>query len=196
MKCLFSSSCCIGPHSRVWIRAAHTKPRAAIAIMVSLPESVVLKVPWVQAVTTCFPVQMAAGEGNGSFKSNLTHWFDVLGQAVRSGKTGLSPHQKWVRAGSASAESHQAASSLLPPAIWVRPWPVSSCFHLVETKLKEWRSGGHLAHFSAELPVWWGHVARVHHFIWSFCLPGFILSNTMVWGLSALPQVQPALPCR
>ena len=76
-----------------------------------------LKLPWVQVVTPCFTVQMAAGEKNGHFKSDLTHWFDVLGQAVRSGKTGLSPHQKRVKAGSVSTEPHQAVSSLLLLAI-------------------------------------------------------------------------------
>lgn len=101
----------------MWICAAHTKPRAAIAMVVRLPESVGLKLPWVQVVTPFFTVRMATGEENGCFKSDLTHWFDVLGQAVRSGKTCLSPHRKWVRAGSASTEPHQAVSSVLPLTI-------------------------------------------------------------------------------
>jgi len=86
-------------------------------MMVRIPESVGLKLPWVQVATPCFTVQMAAGEENGHFKSDLTHCFGVQGQAVRSGKTGVSPHQKWVRAGFASTEPHQAVSSLLPLAV-------------------------------------------------------------------------------
>lgn len=201
MMCPFLSSCCRVPHSPTWICAAHTKPRAAIAMVVWLPESVGLKMPWLQVVTPCFTVQMAAGEEDGSFKSDLTHWLDVLGQAVRSGKTGVSAHQKWVRAGSASTEPHQAVSSLLPQAIWIRSWPVSSCFHLawalafflVETKPKGWRAGVHLGHFPAGLPGWWGHVAKVHRFTRSFCLPGFTLNNTMAFG-ACLHRPKASLP--
>jgi len=52
----------------------------------------------------------------------------------------------------------------------------------VETKLKGWRAGAHLGHFPAGLPGWWGNVAKVHHFTWSFCLPGFTLNNSMAYG--------------
>ena len=55
-------------------------------------------------------------------------------------------------------------------------------FLLVETKLKEWRAGVHLSHFPAGLPGWCGHVAKVHHFTWSLCLPRFTLNNTMAFG--------------
>lgn len=160
--CLILSSCCKNHQSPRQICAAHIKPGAAIATVVQLPESVGLKLPWVEVVRPHFTVQIAASEANGHFKSDLTHWDGALGQMLRNGKTGLSPHQKWARAGSASTEPHQAVCSLLPLAIWVRSWPVSSSFHLawafafllVETKLKGWRARAHLGHFPTGLPVW------------------------------------------
>lgn len=86
-------------------------------MVVQLPESVGLKLPWVAVVTPHFTVRIAASEENGCFKSDLTRWDDALGHVVRSGKTGLSPHRKWERAGPDSTEPHQAVRSLLPLVI-------------------------------------------------------------------------------
>lgn len=156
---------------------------------------------WVQVPTPFFPVQMAVGEENIFKRPNSQ--VDVLGQAIRKEKLAfLHIRNGWEMA--------------LPLLTWgclqflapgcLRLWPVSICFLLAwnsctapcETSPKGWRAGTHLAHFPAGLPGWWRHVAKVHHFTWTFCLPGFTLNDTMAFrmGLSTLPQGQPALPRR
>lgn len=96
---------------------------------------------------------------------------------------------------------HQAVSSLLPLAlasVHLFPSCLSSCVPPCETNPKGWRAGTYLGHFPAGLTGWWRHAAKVHHFTWTLCLPGFTLSSTMAFGmgLSTLPQGQPALPRR
>lgn len=73
------------------------------------------------------------------------------------------------------------------------PSCLSSYVAPCETNPKGWRARTHLGHFPAGLTGWWRHMAKVHHFTWTFCLPGFTMAFGM--GLSTLPQGQPALPC-
>lgn len=67
MMCLCLSGCHRGPHSPKQVCAAHTKVRDIIVTW--LPESVGLKVLWVQLVTLYFTVQITASEVNQCFKT-------------------------------------------------------------------------------------------------------------------------------
>lgn len=142
---------------------------------------------------------MAADEERQHFKRpNPLVWCSRSGNKKR--KTGLSPPQKWLMMLALPLLTGSCLQLLAPgylskalASVHLFPSCLSSCIGPCETNPKGWRAGTHLGHFPAGFTGWWRHTAKVHHFTWTFCLPGFTMAFEM--GLSTLPQGQPALPC-
>lgn len=106
--CLFLRSCSKGPQSPMWVCATHTNPRAALAMVVQLPASAGWKLPSYKQPHVSSQRRWLLVKKEDILR-DLTHWFDVLGN--KKGKTGFSPHQKWVRAGPTSTDMRLSPAS-------------------------------------------------------------------------------------
>lgn len=62
------------------------------------------------------------------------------------------------------------------------PFCPSSCVPPCGNQAKGVEGWGTLRSFLRRAPCAVGHVAKVYHFTWSFCLPGFTLNNTTAFG--------------